>query len=309
MVLTSDDVYFQPGLTESIIGENAEFLDSAYKESLIAAKEAGYGEKPKLMISYAPLLLNVGGDFFIQSMSKASGGVPNFGTLAIDYTTDYSKAQVIYEGEAYSDKYAFVLMIGEVSPKFYVAGIKVENVLSETGVVTDVAGNQIKTINGLSASDFMVTLGLKKDENDKAIGVNSYPFIVDYNDGTEPVVRVIFMITEEGYAVCGGDVPLNATLSVGMFDLDAVLDSTAQKIENIMRDKPSALLMFSCVGRYFAQGYEPHRETSIVREFLETSGVPYTFTYSGGEICPVYHRGTTDTEDRFHNDTFIACMF
>jgi hypothetical protein len=316
-ILTSDDVTFVTGLTGSIDKEDAGVVSAAYDEALTRAHEAGLpqGEKPKLILSYAPLINNVGGDFFVNTMSAVSGGVPNFGTLTVDNTIDYAEASVLYGGEVYKDRYAFVLLCGEVNMKFHIATLSTERIFNDRGVITDVEGSLIKTVNDIPVIDYLVSLGLSKDADGGMTGVNVYPFVVDLGDGTAPIIRILFAITPEGYAVCGGDIPKGAVISVGSIDADSVVEATAAKLDEIVAGgKPGeeTVLVFSCLGRYLALGYTPSREMDTIKEKLNGAGIAFSFMYSGGEICPV-EGGTEGGDDeasgvanRFHNDTFIA---
>jgi hypothetical protein len=47
-----------------------------------------------------------------------------------------------------------------------------------------------------------------------------------------------------------------------------------------------------------------------VQEIMNGTGIPFQFTYSGGEICPVYEKEKHDgaTTNRCHNDTFTVCV-
>jgi hypothetical protein len=308
MVLTSDDVSFVTGLTEPILDENADVIAKGYADAM---KKSGISQRPSLMFSYAPLLVNVGGDFFVNTLSEASDGVPNFGTIISDDSIDYRNSRVIFNGEAYTDRLAFVLVCGDVKPKFRLASISKEKIFREKGVVTSSEGNQLREINDTPVGDYLQSVGLTKDEDGVIVGINSYPFIVDYNDGTAPVVRVMFAITPEGYAVCGGDIPQGATLSVGSIDGNEVVKATGDEIKDILaNEKPNALLIFSCIGRYFSLGYESGREVEEVKRLLDGQGIPYAFTYSGGEICPTSDAERDDaTTNRFHNDTLAVCVF
>lgn len=304
MVLTSDDVAFATGLSAPIDAENVDILREAY------AKAAGtLTEKPALMLSFAPLLMNVGGDFFVHALDEITGGVPNFGTIAVDHHQDYHEATVLYNGQAYRDRYAFILLCGSVQPKFYVASISSEKVFQEKGVVTASQGNQLQTVNNMPVADFLVSLGLQKNEDGSITGVNSFPFVMDLNDGTMPIVRVMFALTPEGYAVCGGDVPVGATLSVGSIDAAEVVSTTEQRLkEALAADSHQCLLIYSCVGRYFAMGYNPTGEIESIQALLQGSGLPYHFAYSGCEICPVSRgNGAPATMNRSHNDTCVIC--
>ncbi|MDR1515899.1 MAG: FIST C-terminal domain-containing protein [Synergistaceae bacterium] len=304
LVLTSDDAEFSTGLSEPLTGADDAPLRQAYE----AAAEKING-RPSFMLSFAPLLVPVSGDFFVSSFSDISGGVPNFGMLAVDNNSDYKDSQVIFDGGAYRDRFAFALAGGNVNPRFFMASISTERIFSQKGVVTSSCGNQLKSVNGHPVLEYLESLGLKRAEDGGIVGVNSFPFLLDYNDGTLQVVRVIFAITPDGYAVCGGDMPEGAILSVGQIDRDEVLATTAKLVSDVLSaEKFDCVLMFSCVGRYFALGYDPTGEMKRVQELMDLSGVPYQFTYSGGEMCPVSSSRGEGLTNRNHNDTFIMCV-
>lgn len=302
MVLTSDDISFSTGLTDPILAESEEPIRAAYEAA--ASKLSG---KAELIISFAPLLLNVGGDYFINAFDKISGGIPNFGAITVDHNPDYHQASVICNGEAYRDRYAFVLAAGNISPRFYVGNISEEKVFSEKGAVTAAVGNQLQAVNGVSVTEYLLSIGLSKDENGTIAGINSFPIIVDYNDGTSPVARAMFALTPEGYAVCGGDIPVGATLSIGEFDALEIQDTAKKTLQKVLEESgKSIFLMYSCVGRYFAQGENPTVEAEGLRDIMQAANLPYLFAYSGGELCPVYgHDGAVS--NRNHNNTLIIC--
>jgi hypothetical protein len=173
-------------------------------------------------------------------------------------------------------------------------------------VVTSSQGNQLKEVNGVSVADYLVSLGLEPDENGVIQGVNSFPFILDYNDGTQPIIRVMFAIAPDGSAICGGKIPVGATLTVGSLSAEKVLDSTTRVLEKVLEDSGGgSLLIFSCVGRYFAQGYNSTAEMDLVQKILGDR--PFHLTYSGTELCPVYGKDGA-IANRSHNDTIVICM-
>lgn len=306
MVLTSEDVRFAAGLSGPITdAEHLGDLEGAYR--LAADKLSG---KPALILSYAPLLMNVGGDEFVRAMDAASGGVPNFGTLAVDHNEDYHEAYVIAGAEAYRDRYAFILIDGDVRPRFFVASISNEKVFAEKGVVTASKGNQLQTVNNMPVGDYLAGLGLQKNADGSITGINSFPFVMDLNDGAMPIVRVMFALTPEGYAVCGGEVPVGAILTVGSIDAQEVVTTTRERLaEAINGEGLNGMLIYSCVGRYFSLGYHPTDEMDAVREILKDTDIPYHFAYSGCELCPVEIEGRGETRNRSHNDTCVICVF
>ncbi len=304
LVLTSDDVRFATALTAPIPGEEAAPFEACYKEA--AAK---LPEKPVFMFSFSPLMQTVGTDFYVDTMSVITGNLPNFGTLAVDHNPDYHASQVIYGGEGYRDRYAIVLLSGNVAPKFFVGNVSDQKVFGEKAVVTAAHGNQLETVNGVSVVDYMQTLGLEKDENGQIAGSNAFPFIVDYNDGTQPVARAIFAFTPEGHAICGGNFPVGATLTVGAFDPEEIKATTRHTLQTALATPGAGVfLLYSCIGRYFALGYDPMAEIEEVTAMMKDTQRPYLMSVSGGEICPVYLKdGATLT--RNHNNTFVVCAF
>jgi hypothetical protein len=306
IVLTSDDAEFSIGFTEPMTAADEAPLVAAYGEA--SRKLSG---KPALMITFAPLHVNASGDFYVDAFSRISGGVPNFGMLTVDNTSDYRNATVICDGEAYADRCAFLLIGGNVNPEFFIASVPSERISAEKAVITGAEGNLVNTINGRPVADYLVKLGLKKNPDGSIMGINSFPFVVDYNDGTFPVVRVMFALTPDGAAVCGGDIPEGATMSVGHIDADEVLSTTRAALSDAAaRGNAACLLMFSCVGRYFALGHEPTAEMELAHDMMRGNEIPFMFVYTGGEICPVGQKGGDSggtLTNRNHNDTFVLC--
>jgi hypothetical protein len=306
-VFSSDDVEFVLGLTDPIGDENIAPVRAAWE-----SVSAGRMEKPVLMLSFAPLLNNVSGDFFADAFSSVSGNVPNFGTVAVDHNADYHESMVIFHGEAYADRYAFVLFYGKIKPMFVVGGLSEKRAFRDKGVVTASTGNQLEGVNGISVAEYLSSLGLQKGPDGALMGINAHPFILDYNDGTQPVIRVMFALTPEGHAVCGGNMPVGASLQVGVIDAKEVLSVTEETIKSALaigrsNGMDNFMLIFSCVGRYFAQNFHPEAEMQKVQEALKGK-LPFHLSYSGAELCPVYERNG-NTRNRSHNDSIVICMF
>jgi hypothetical protein len=119
----------------------------------------------------------------------------------------------------------------------------------------------------------------------------------------------MFALSPEGYAVCGGSFPIGAAISVGSFDEEEIVTTTRRALDHALESgKPGTVLMYSCIGRYFAQGYNNTAEYQSLLEPLEQSGAGYMAAYSGGEICPVYGR-SGESFNRSHGNTFIVCAF
>lgn len=304
LVITSDELDFVTGVTEPISGEDTGALRNAYEKAV-----AGRDGRPALVLSFVPLLLNVSGDFFVEAMDEITGNVPNFGTLAVDHNSDYHESQVISGGEAWRDRYAFLLVYGDINPVFHIGTISDEKIFPEKGAITASQGNQLQSVNGKSVTEYLISLGLTENEDGSITGVNSFPIILDYNDGTEPVVRTMFALTPDGSAVCGGRVPVGATLSLGRFDADEIIATSAGAVSGTLSQREySVILMYSCIGRFFTMQYDQFAEVEAVVSKMRGYGASYMLAYSGGEICPVYKQDGQPA-NRGHNNTFVICAF
>ncbi|QQO08813.1 FIST N-terminal domain-containing protein [Breznakiella homolactica] len=303
LVITSDDIEFSLGLSGPISGEDPETLKQAYRDA-----SSGRESRPAFMFSFAPLLFNTGVDFFVENLDEISGGIPNFGTLAVDHNADYHDSQVIFRGQSWRDRCAVLLAYGDCVPDFYIGTISDEKVFPEKGAVTASQGNQLQSVNNKSVTDYLLSLGLTKNEEGSITGINSFPIIVDFNDGTEPVVRAMFALTPDGSAVCGGKIPVGSILSIGRFDADEIIDSSTAALNKALSKgrEYSLLLAYSCIGRYFTLEYKQLAELELLVSRMKGRKTNYMMAYSGGEICPVRTRDGK-TVNRSHNNSFVIC--
>ena len=306
MILTSDDVKFGSGMSEAFTGEIPDAYTEGYHKALNEIDN-----KPKLAIAFAPLLLNVSGDYFVNEFDKVADGVPLFGMGTVDHNIDYHDSEVIYNGQNYRDRVVFLLVDGDINPKYYIGTLINEKILREKAVITSSNSNQLYAVNDMPIIDYLKNAGLATDEEGNIISVTGFPFILDYQDGTKPVIRAMITYTPEGVVICAGDVPEGAMLTVGYMDEDIVLESTKNMMEEMTALPLGDVTLFcSCVGRYASQGFDSERESRIVREGMLEVRHPYMFGYGSGEICVV----PGDVSDgkihnRFHNNTIVACTF
>jgi hypothetical protein len=300
LVLTSDDVVFSAALTGSLAEAQDSPIEAAYRKAA-----EGKSGKPAVALAFAPVIYNVCGEAIVQSFSRVSGGIPLFGTLAIDTTQDFSHCETLYNGMNSKTAMSFALIYGDIHPSFFMASIPEDKIQKQRGVITKSKDNILMEINNMPLLDYLETLGLYRKTDSWEIA--SFPFVVDYNDGTKPVTRIIYMITDDGYASCGGFMPKNATISLGWLDTNDILRTTSETVSRILEtnDNP-CIIMFSCLGRYLRMGVYTTAEMEKVRETI-TGEKNYQFCYSGGEICPVYTDDGT-LINRFHNCSFIACV-
>jgi len=305
LVLTSDDAEFAIATSQPVTSADSTVITEAYQQAA-----AGHTGQPALLLCFAPFILNiVGGDFFVNALDAASGGVPIFGSLASDNTIDYHKSAVLIAGEAYVDRMACVLIYATLQPQFYLGTISSKKMADAEGVVTSCENNIIKEVDGRPLAEFLHRNGLNAGPDGQIETLYNFPLYADNHDGTPPVARLLLKLTPQGHAICGGEVDAGATVSVGYLDEDEVLSTTQHKLSELQLDNASAVLCFSCIGRYFALGYGYDGETDAVHASLDQFGPVFNFAYSAGEICPLPGKDGSDALfNRFHNSTFIALV-
>jgi hypothetical protein len=300
LVLTSDDLLFAAGVSASLTHEQEAPLARAYQTA--RAKLPG---EPAMMLLFAPLMRQTTGERIVEIINALHPGLPLFGALAVDYIdiVEFSKSYTLFNGSARRDVLSFALIYGDLGPRFFTAAISTVHIQKQNALITKAEGNRVMEINGLPALGYLKTLGMVG----LSAGTNlSFPFAVDYQDGAKPVIRSLHGISQEGDVWFSGRMPVGATLSFGDMDRLDVLHTAGEIINTVKETKSSCILIFSCLTRYIVLGADTKAEMEHFRSGLERKR-PYYFSYTGGEICPVY---TTDGRmlNRFHNCSCIACV-
>ena len=302
MVLTGDDVVFSSVLSGSLFDEQEKPLIDAYNTAL-----AALGESPSMVMTFAPFIHHVGGELIADILDKACGGIPLFGTLAIDHTRDYHESQTIFRGAGYLRECVVLLISGNIHPRFFVASISEQKAQKQKAIITESSGNILKAVNGMSFLEYLHTFKMDLGD-DSSEGLNTVPILVDYNDGTPPVARAIYILSEEGNAICGGRMPVNSTLAIGNIDYTEVVESSNRLAEEMISTAEgcNGAMLFTCLSRSLVLGSDALAEINAVQKAI-SDRIPYIMAYSGGEICPVYNK--EGTVNRFHNFSLIACIF
>jgi hypothetical protein len=302
MVFTSDDVRFKTAISPSLKKDPAKGIEDTY------VQHAEKGERPALILAYAPFMVENSGDEYVRVLGKVSGGVPCFGTLAVDDTPDFHNCFTLYNGEYYNDRMALLLMYGNVKPRFFLATISKEKVLDRSALITASEGHVLKEVNGKPVTKYFEDMGLTK-ASETAYALTSLPFMLDYGDGTPLVARVFIGLNENKEAICAGAMPKGDTFYMAVFDKDDVLLTTSSTISAALEagGDIAGMLIYSCLSRSMTLASDQFAETDIVTE--KTAGrFPFMLAYSGGEICPT--KTSEDTAvNRFHNNTCIVCVF
>jgi hypothetical protein len=300
-VLTSEDISFSTLLTESLEENHETRIAEAYNG--IVAK---LPEKPSLILGFLPMLSHLGGETLVNAITRASGGVPLFGSIACDETPDFHESYTIHNGGHFRDRLALAFLSGPVNQKFLICSISADKIHKQQAIITDSEGALLKEINDTPAMQYLEGLGLTKN-NVLEQGALLTPLIVDYNDGSQPLARGIYKITPEG-VVCGGGMPKGASFALGIMDTESVLSSADNILAEILETgKTSGAILSCCITRSLVLGETPLAEAEKTDACLRDK-FPYLLFYSGGEVCPVYDSGGK-TMNRFHNFTFTVCLF
>jgi hypothetical protein len=300
-VLTSDDAELSAVMSDPLTPEN--FKDPIAK----AFKQATslLSEPPKLLIPFLPLIPNVGAEAMLHELERLSGGTPMFGMIACDKNLGLVDSATILNGRSDHSALALLSISGSIEPKFFVSAISDDKVQKQKAIITSSEGNLLKEVNDMPLMEYFRTIGLTF--GDGLEGINAIPLVVDYNDGTKPLVRAAYMVTEEGYAPCGGEMPNRGTLSIGFTDTPDILRTAKSTVMNALSSgENDCLLLMPCLARYLELAADPLAELESVAGVI--GDAPYHMCYSGGEVCPVYGE-SGEAINRFHNFTFIACSF
>ena len=296
-VLTSDDVFFSAGISASLARECKDPLKELYERTV-----AKHQDKPSLIMAFAPSARDsVAGDYLADALCDASGGVPVFGMMPSDFTTDLRNPLIIFNGETYKDSMAVILMSGNIRPRFTRMAISEEQTLKRKAIITSSEGNILKEVNGLPAFDYIKSVGLVEDG--KLMMTQIIPLMVYLDDGAEPVARHIYALTPEGWPVLGGLAPEGCSIGISVLSPSDVVGMVSKTLES--QGEFDFLLIASCISRNFILGMDNMAEIELVQSYLG-EGSPFLFAYVAGELCPVQ---TADGKfiNRFHNLTLISC--
>ena len=301
MVITSDDVEFDKVVTPSLLSEPGQVIADSYKAACRA-------DKPALILTFGAFLPQNSGDEYVNVLTEVSGGVPCFGTLAVDDTPDFSNTFVLADGEYHRDKLVMILVYGDIHPKFFVANISEGKILEKSALVTKSAGPVLMEVNERPIIDYFEDLGLV-EASGVQYALTSLPFLLDYNDGTPKVSKIFVMLTPEKYALCAGSMPEGSTLYMASADTKDIMLTSGEAIDSILENlsNTSALLVYSCIGRSMTLGAEQYKEMELLNQKVGGK-LPFLMATSGGEICPT-QISEEKAINRFHNNAFIACIF
>ena len=293
-VITSDDCSFQTICLP--IGEQFEASVGAQMKAFLADKE-----KPAFLLGFFPLINTISGDRILSAIDVATGGVPLFGTVAVDHNPDYKTAKTIHNDDTFREGAVLIAIFGKPNIQCEIASLSEEKMRSQRAIITASDDNVLMGVNGTDALAYLHEVGLTREELLSGLGV--IPFVVDHKDGTKPVARAIFGLTPDGHAVCAGSMKVGATLGIGRIDRDDVLQTTRSVMTPLVQED-SLILSYSCMARFLALGAVNTAEAEAVNALC--GDTPYMFSCSGGEICPLPD-SSGRLKNYLHNFTNAMC--
>ncbi|MDR2459453.1 MAG: FIST C-terminal domain-containing protein [Deltaproteobacteria bacterium] len=305
LVMTSDDVDFKLATTGDLTGNEDDIVNSL--------KEATQGMEglPKLCLTFFPLQSVASGDWLVNTYSKYLPEVPLFGTMCVSMEDNFKRSLIVIDGEFYKERSGVILVYGPIEPKFFIGTISEDKYLKSKGIITKVSnkGATINTINDTPATQYLHEMGLSCDEAGQLIMPELFPLVIDFNDGTNPILRAMLSGQKGGDLVLAGEVAEGAILSVSSIDPTDVRLATEKTLKAVAKSGAcDCILLHSCLARYYvAMELDPDLELNVIRQFIDED-THFIISYSGGEICPVPGKNNV-TKNRMHNYTFIACTF
>ena len=306
MVLTSDDVFFAVGTSKAASKEDV----STGAGASYAAAAGGLGVKPEMIVLFTPFNMEIPGNIYLDVFASLCPNTPVFGTLAVDDLPKFADCLTIYNGYSSKENISFILIGGNVAPRFLIAAVSEERLLPYGGKITKSRGNVLMEINGERALEYFERIGLVKN-GQFAFGLRFLPLVIDRKRrkyrGEAPIINELSHFDQNGFAVCRIDLKQQTAFEIGIFDSEYILDSSKKMIEKLNAEQDiQALIMFSCIGRRLSLHEEPLRELHLVSAVIDKNTI-YMIAYSGGEICPVAQTAHT-VENRFHNYALTACI-
>jgi len=301
-VLTSDDTEFAAGMSEPLTVENTEDCIGALYQTTASSLNG----TPALAFAFPPTILNVTIDIMTAALDRACGGLPVFGTVALDMHVHIRSPRTIYKGAAYSDRMALLLFKGPANPRFFFLRFPEKLFLAHDAVITGAKGPQIVSINNRPAASFLREVGLI--HNDKNAYTHAIPLVVEDSNGTNPEVVVVQDIDSNGTLICSRHVQVGGILNIGAITEDHVLESTKTLIQEIRKNEGgTGLFIFSCFLRTVVLGGGAAAEVELIQQELSGYPCPYLYLNSGGELCPQYIK-SGKTANQALQYAIIACQ-
>jgi len=301
-VLTSDEIVFETAMAKSLeTGNCYEKVKTVYSEAVKKLPD-----KPSMILTFFPFIEDLSGTQMHRNFDEICGGIPFWGSLASSPDVQTGHWFVFRNGDIDSKGLAMILLYGQVDPEFIVVSMPSENIRKTRGRITGSDGCCLREIDGIPVLKYMENIGISIQKDAPVV----IPFMVYYEGSAEPVALGVYAVNDDGSIMCGGEMPVGAAIAIGEITVEGILASTAECMEQVKKTgKRGGALFLPCITRYIMLTPIHDREISLAAEKMENGRLmPFSMAYAGGEICPVKDR-IGELQNRFHNFTFIACVF
>jgi hypothetical protein len=299
-VLTSDDVTFEAGMTNSINPDNyAAEVENLYNS--VRNRTAG---DPAMIFTFMPYMRNVSGYEVVAAMDKACHGIPLWGSITNNIDFNYETVQTICNGKCLPAGVAMMFVNGPVNPRFIVSSIPERKISNNRAIITKSEGAVLREVNDTPILDYLKNVGLVITKEN----ITTTPLMVYYGNATLPVALGFYTLFDDGSVLTGGEMPQGTSFAVGSIDADGIFESAKDGLNKVLDCKDrQATLLLPCVTRYIMLAPDQESELRLIEEKLKPGGNPFMMGYSGGEICPMPGQDGK-FNNRFHNYTFCACV-
>jgi hypothetical protein len=301
-VLTSDDIVFETAMAKSLEPADCyEKVKAAYSD---AAKKLP--SDPSMILTFFPFINDISGTQMQKNFDDICGGIPFWGSIASSPDVQTGHWFVFHNGDIDSKGLAMILLHGRVDPEFIVISLPSENIQKARGRITGSDGCCLREIDGIPVLKYLENIGITIQ---KEVPV-TIPIMVYYEGSAEPVALAVYAVNDDRSLMCAGEVPVGASIAIGEITVEGTLASTEECMERIKKTgKRSGALFLPCITRYIMLTPIHDREMSLVADKMEEGRLmPFSMAYAHGEICPVKDRIGV-FQNRFHNFSFIACVF
>ena len=299
-VLTSDEVSFAVGMSDSINSDNyvAE-IDQLYNR--VRNKVT---DDPTMIFTFIPHMRDVAGYEVVAALDASCKGIPLWGSITNSFDFNYEEVDTICNGECLAAGVAMMFVNGPVETKFIVSSIPEHNIADNRAIITKSDGAILREVNDLPLLDYFANIGLVIAKEN----ITTTPLMVYYEGTEEPVALGFYNLFEDGSVLTGGEMPVGASFAVGSINTQGIFESAENGLAQILDFKDrQATLLLPCVTRYLMLAPDQESELRLIEERLANSGSPFMMGYSGGEICPMLG-ADGKLHNRFHNYTFCACI-
>jgi hypothetical protein len=313
-LITSDDVDIR---VDTYKNANGKSRDAMSGELTALFADISAKERPKLVLSFMPMMQHFSGDDLIASSDALSEPLLLFGTIAMIIKDERSTNIVVSNDVISNDILVFVSFYGEFEPKFTVVTSLGEGGDSETfgrAIVTESEGAVLKAVNGISAVDFLVKQGIiTEDRKYDTDAVSAVPALLTRKDGTRVVRAFLGAVDETDYIFSAGNIENGAEISFFCLNGEKTIKSAEHAMNDILASKERSFIAFSCAGRAWSLGSNYLNELRKISEIYEAAkktnaAGEYCVSYSAGEICPAVNRNG-EFVNTLHNYTMIFCSF